>query len=175
MSVSAPAAMAGQPARCGALGSPSVSVNQVRTIGWKGARCDASAMSNGNQAASGAVYRSIGASNHTAAITTMIPATSSRAPYRIIRDNGTYPEPYTIALQGVETGSMKPRLAAKVAPSAGSSGSTPAARAIDMTTGTTMLAAAVLEVVSESTTATSTADTSIPRLPWMGRRLVSPR
>lgn len=58
---------------------------------------------------------------------------------------------------------MKPRLAATVAPSAGSSGSRPAAWAMEMTTGTTMLAAAVLEVVSESTTATSTADTSIPR------------
>ena len=27
-----------------------------------------------------------------------------------------YPDPYTIALQGVETGSMNPRLAANVAP-----------------------------------------------------------
>jgi hypothetical protein len=30
--------MAGQPARCGADGSPSVSVNHWRTIGWKGSR-----------------------------------------------------------------------------------------------------------------------------------------
>src|SRR5687768_1124611 len=38
MSVSWPAAIAGQPSRCGADGSPSVSANQSRTMGWKGAR-----------------------------------------------------------------------------------------------------------------------------------------
>src|SRR5687768_11841147 len=48
MSVSEPAAMAGQPARWGAEGSPRVSANQVRTSGWKGARASTSDMSNGN-------------------------------------------------------------------------------------------------------------------------------
>src|SRR5688500_10720598 len=34
MSVSSPLAIAGQPPRCGADGSPSVSVNHARTSGW---------------------------------------------------------------------------------------------------------------------------------------------
>src|SRR6185369_9705582 len=44
MRVSEPSAMAGQPARCGAEGSPSVSVNQVRTSGWKRSSGAASGM-----------------------------------------------------------------------------------------------------------------------------------
>ena len=55
-----------------------------------------------------------------------------------------------MALHGVETGSMNPRLAAMVAPRAGSSGPSRAARATEITTGTTMLADAVLDVVYEA-------------------------
>ena len=42
--MSDPAAMAGQPARCGAHGSPRVSANQVRTSGWKRSRASDSGM-----------------------------------------------------------------------------------------------------------------------------------
>src|SRR3990172_4425168 len=53
-----------------------------------------------------------------------------------------------MALGGVETGSIKPKLAPKVAPKAGGRGDTPADWAMAITTGTTILAEAVLEVVS---------------------------
>ena len=46
-------------------------------------------------------------------------------------------------------------LAPNVAPSAGTTGSTPAAPAIEITTGTIMLAEAVFEVVSERMMATA--------------------
>src|SRR6188474_1697294 len=49
---------------------------------------------------------------------------------------------------GVETGSMKPIDAPRQAASAGWRGSTPAARATAIATGTTMVAEAALEVVS---------------------------
>src|SRR5687768_6114147 len=88
---------------------------------------------------------------------------------------GMYPDPYTIALHGVDTGSMKPRLAPKGAPSAGSSGSTPELRASATTTGTTMVADAVLLVVSDTSTATTVAAISIPSpLPFTGSSPVSP-
>lgn len=53
-----------------------------------------------------------------------------------------------MALGGVETGSMKPKLAPKVAPNAGGSGLTPAEWAMAIITGMTMLAEAVLEGAS---------------------------
>ena len=49
---------------------------------------------------------------------------------------------------GVETGSMKPQLAPRVAPMAGGIGLTPAAIDREIITGTTMLAEAVFDVVS---------------------------
>src|SRR5687768_13095840 len=66
---------------------------------------------------------------------------------------GTKPELYTMAFGGVDTGIMKPMLAPKVAPSAGSSGATPAACDTAMAIGMIMLAAAVFDVASESTMA----------------------
>src|ERR1044071_2880764 len=80
-----------------------------------------------------------------------------------------------MALQGVETGSINPRLAPIVAPSAGSRGSAPCAFAMAMTTGTTMLADAVLEVASDTTTATTTDANSNPVPPLTGSSPVSPR
>ena len=59
-----------------------------------------------------------------------------------------------MALGAVEMGIMKPIDAPSVAPSAGSIGSTFDAVATAMATGTTMLADAVFEVVSESRMAT---------------------
>ena len=56
---------------------------------------------------------------------------------------------YTIALHGVDTGSMNPMLAPIVAPSAGARGSAPAAWATEITTGTIMFAEAVFDVTSE--------------------------
>src|SRR5512139_610749 len=58
-----------------------------------------------------------------------------------------------MAFGGVETGSMKQMLAPKVAPRAGSMGLMPAARLTAMATGTTMLADAVFDVISESAAA----------------------
>ena len=58
---------------------------------------------------------------------TMPPKMSYPMPARIIFVVGTMPEPYTMALGGVDTGSMKPQLAPKVAPMAGGIGLTPAA------------------------------------------------
>jgi hypothetical protein len=58
------------------------------------------------------------------------------------------PEPYTMAFGGVDTGSMKPQLAPKVAPMAGGIGLTLAAMARAIMTGTTMLAEAVFDDVS---------------------------
>ena len=58
-----------------------------------------------------------------------------------------------MAFGAVETGIMKPMLAPSVAPSAGSTGRTPAACATAMATGTIMLADAVLDVASERTLA----------------------
>src|SRR5205085_18127 len=99
----------------------------------------------------------------------------SSSPYFTIFPIGTYPDPYTIALQGVETGSMKPRLAPNVAPSAGSSGSTPALCASAITTGTTMFADAVFDVVSDTSTATIVATINMPKLlPCIGIKLVRP-
>src|SRR6266540_6870046 len=60
-----------------------------------------------------------------------------------------------MALGGVETGSMKPIDAPRHAPSAGGSGSTLAAFDTAMATGTTIVAAAVFEVVSERRIATA--------------------
>ena len=40
MSVCRPSRIGGQPSRCGGVGSPSRSLNQVWTAGWKGARSD---------------------------------------------------------------------------------------------------------------------------------------
>ena len=77
-------------------------------------------------------------------------ATADRpTPYRIMVPMGTCPELYAIAFGGVETGSMKQMLAPKVAPSAGSIGLMPAARLTAMAMGTTMLADAVFDVISE--------------------------
>src|SRR5688572_10276152 len=59
-----------------------------------------------------------------------------------------------MAFGGVETGIMNPMLAPSVAPSAGSSGRTPAACETAIAIGTIMLAAAVFEVASDSTIAT---------------------
>ena len=59
-----------------------------------------------------------------------------------------------MALGGVEIGIMKPIDAPSVAPSAGWSGSTPAACATAIATGTIMLAEAVFDVASDSTIAT---------------------
>lgn len=50
------------------------------------------------------------------------PARSNRMPARIIFGSGTRPEPYTMALGGVDTGSMNPKLAPRHAPSAGGNG-----------------------------------------------------
>ena len=58
-----------------------------------------------------------------------------------------------MALHGVLTGSMKPRLAPNVAPKAGMTGSIPAARAVSMTIGTMICALAVFDVASETSTA----------------------
>src|SRR5688500_20119148 len=55
---------------------------------------------------------------------------------------------------------MKPMLSPIVAPSAGESGSAPAAWATDMTTGTIMFADAVLDVTSESAAAMTVEPTS---------------
>jgi len=67
-------------------------------------------------------------------------------------------------LQGVLTGIMNPRLAAKVAARAGGRGSLPVARASAMTTGTTIVALAVLLVNSLVSTATiaATATSTVP-------------
>ena len=69
-----------------------------------------------------------------------------------------------MALQGVLTGIMKPRLDAKVAASAAMTGSVSVARANAITTGTTMFALAVLLVNSLVTTATTvaTATSTVP-------------
>ena len=55
-----------------------------------------------------------------------------------------------MAFGAVEIGIMKPMLAPSVAPSAGSSGRTPAACATAIATGTIMLAEAVFDVASDS-------------------------
>ena len=68
-----------------------------------------------------------------------------------------------MALQGVLTGSMNPRLAPNVAPRAGMTGSIPAARATSMTTGTMIWALAVFEVASETKTAIVVPKTSIAK------------
>src|SRR5690606_22647150 len=60
-----------------------------------------------------------------------------------------------------DTGSMNPKDAPNVAASAGTNGSTPAAAATGMRIGTTTDAAAVFDVVSEMTTARTTANTRI--------------
>jgi hypothetical protein len=57
-----------------------------------------------------------------------------------------------MAFGGVEIGSMKPKLAPSAAPRAGGMGLSPALCATAMTTGTTMLAEAVFDDVSDSTT-----------------------
>src|SRR5918995_52804 len=61
-----------------------------------------------------------------------------------------------MAFCGVDTGSMKPNDAAKVAARAGTNGLTPAATATGMMIGTTTAADAVLLVVSDTTIASST-------------------
>ena len=65
-----------------------------------------------------------------------------------------------MALQGVLTGIMKPRLAANVAARAGTSGSPPVATPKAIATGTTMFALAVLLVNSLVRTATPAARTT---------------
>src|SRR5688572_12188466 len=59
-----------------------------------------------------------------------------------------------MAFGGVEIGIMKPMLAPRVAAKAGARGSSPAAAATAMATGTIMLADAVFEVVSDRMMAT---------------------
>ena len=86
-------------------------------------------------------------------ITTTHATTDKPTPYRIIVPMGTCPELYAIAFGGVETGSMKQMLAPSVAPSAGSMALTPAELLTAMAMGTTMLADAVFEVISESAAA----------------------
>src|SRR5690606_422713 len=85
------------------------------------------------------------------------PVTSMIRPNRIIVVNGTAPVPYTIAFGGVEIGNMNERLAPRHVPSAGGTGLRSAAEAMESTTGTSMLAAAVLDVNSLSTIATPVA------------------
>ena len=75
------------------------------------------------------------------------PRMSKLKPVRTIRVIGTAPEPYTMAFCGVDTGSMNPKEAAKVAARAGTKGSTPMATHNGMTIGTTTAAEAVLLVV----------------------------
>ena len=58
-----------------------------------------------------------------------------------------------MALGGVDTGSINPKLAPKHAPSAGGSGLTPADPARVITTGIIMFADATFEVISLSTIA----------------------
>src|SRR6185503_882988 len=67
-----------------------------------------------------------------------------------------------MAFGGVETGSMKPIDAPRHAPSAGGRGSTPAAFDTAMATGTTIVAAAVFDVVSERTIATAVNNATRP-------------
>jgi len=69
-------------------------------------------------------------------------------PARIILVIGTIPEEYTIAFGGVDTGSMNPKEAPKQAPNAGGKGLTPDDLEIAIIMGMTMLADAVLDVVS---------------------------
>jgi len=54
------------------------------------------------------------------------PSTSKITPALSIESIGTMPEPYTMAFGGVDTGSMKPKLAPRQAPNAGGRGDTPA-------------------------------------------------
>src|SRR5690606_34421854 len=89
------------------------------------------------------------------------PATSKTMPDRTILVIGMSPDPYTTAFCGVETGIMKPNEAPKTAASAGIMGSTPAAEAIGITIGTTIVALAVLLVVSEIRIAISAATAEI--------------
>src|SRR3990172_7649530 len=67
-----------------------------------------------------------------------------------------------MAFGGVETGRTKARLEPSVAPSAGGPGETPAAVATAIATGTTMLAAAVFEVVSVMRMAKAVATAVMP-------------
>jgi len=55
------------------------------------------------------------------------PSMSKITPALSIASIGTMPEPYTIALGGVDTGSIKPKLAPRQAPRAGGRGDTPVA------------------------------------------------
>ena len=67
-----------------------------------------------------------------------------------------------MAFGGVETGRTNARLAPSVAPSAGGTGETPAAVATAIATGTTMLAAAVFDVVSVMRMAKAVATAVMP-------------
>ena len=70
---------------------------------------------------------------------------------------------------------MKPSEAPIVAPIAGSTGSVPAERAKAITTGTTMLAEAVLLVVSERSVASAVENTRSPKPSRTPRSVVRPR
>src|SRR3972149_11209596 len=76
------------------------------------------------------------------------PRISNKIPALTIDNIGTIPEPYTIALGGVDTGSIKPKLAPRHPPKAGGIGETPAAWDTAIITGMTMLAEAVFDVAS---------------------------
>src|SRR3990172_12346631 len=67
-----------------------------------------------------------------------------------------------MAFGGVETGRTNARLAPSVAGSAGGTGETPAAVATAIATGTTMLAAAVFDVVSVMRMAKAVATAVMP-------------
>src|SRR3990172_906917 len=82
------------------------------------------------------------------------PRVSNMIPALTIDNIGTIPEPYTIALGGVDTGSIKPKLAPRHPPKAGGIGETPAAWDTAIITGMTILAEAVFDIASL---------TSIPR------------
>src|SRR5690606_25183039 len=81
------------------------------------------------------------------------PATSNKNPAWIILRMGIRPVPYTIAFGGVETGNTKAKLAAIQAARTGGTGEKPAESAMAISTGTTILVAAVLEANSVNTSA----------------------
>src|SRR3989442_887780 len=87
---------------------------------------------------------------------------SRRIPVRIIRRSGTRPVPNTIAFGGVDTGKMKPHVAARPTPRAGRTGSSPAACAAAMTIGTRSAAAAVFEANSLTKIVRATAQKRSP-------------
>lgn len=78
-----------------------------------------------------------------------------------------------MAFGGVDTGIMNPMLAPRVAPRAGSSGEMPAARATAMAIGMTILAAAVLEAVSDRRIAAAVNATVRPTVPRPGNCVVT--